>query len=92
MRLACKISIIYPRISSIPTSLLRWLVHISIKAQASYFPIGLEKLKDENKVLYDIVLKRIGRVPSSTRSDITTFDFLQMDGNPSFLEIMFAKY
>jgi hypothetical protein len=26
-----------------------------------YFPISTEKLKNENKTLYDIVLKRIGK-------------------------------
>ena len=29
-----------------------------------YFPISIEKLKEENKALYDIVIKRIGKVSS----------------------------
>jgi hypothetical protein len=29
-------------------------------ASKGYFPISIEKLKEENKSLYDIVIKRIG--------------------------------
>ena len=46
---------------SYPFQHLECLVNTSIKVKQDYFPISTEKLKNENKTLYDIVLKRIGK-------------------------------
>ena len=42
-----------------PFQHLECLVHTSIKVKQGYFPISTEKLKNENKTLYDIVLKEL---------------------------------